>query len=468
MSTHGRSSTRVTKSLPLGPLGRGTGSTGRGRSGGRAARDAPEPTATAQSDARTPADQSNAPEPMATRRSARIKSGGGGRPAKFQKSSGDAEQSIGQKRKAIDRMEPASKRNKNAEEEDTEDDDEDDEDDGDDNDDDGKKPSVRAQPMTEVRQILDPLIQTVTETLYEFGNFQGSAELKERKASLEELCQKFKNREYLIGHEVLASSFVLPNDGEPQKLVARFQLLEQLRKECMSKARKVPPSRYCKFPAWQRCQAVPEMTIRAGRYKPLPSYPLPLELLHDSFRTFTYWMMYPPKLNPESISTSLESNSTAVPPEAQSSLIQVAQCADILQHNMPQMFDGHDHRLTSFLNALRAAFPDDADHEWCTNVNPMLDGSQPQNSKDSKVDILYRHRITLIPIIYVEVKLELGLGGDPFWQNSRLYRLYTQRTKNACGNGAPVFFIHLTGMPIIHSCFHVLCIYILLQVSTWE
>jgi len=245
---------------------------------------------------------------MATRSGGRRKSGGGStqliqKPAKFHpKSLGDAaglEQLSGHKRKASTKMESASKRNRNVQEADWEDDD----DDYDYDDDDVKKPS-RRRKKTEVERVLGPLIQAIADVLDKFGIFKGSSELEERKAALEELCQTFSKRVHLTdfiddkkSKDTLGSTlwlpFVLPNDGKShqledrqmvrEQLVYQFQALEKLRRSRMLELKKFPPSFYCKTPNWQRCQKDPEMTIRAGRYKPQASYPLPLELLHESF-----------------------------------------------------------------------------------------------------------------------------------------------------------------------------------------
>ena len=62
-----------------------------------------------------------------------------------------------------------------------------------------------------------------------------------------------------------------------------------------------------------------------------------------------------------------------------------------------------------------------------------------------KIDIMYQHKRAHVPLIFVEVKLELGEGGNPFWQNHCLYPSYTKKNMKSHHNGAPVFLIQLCG-----------------------
>ena len=48
------------------------------------------------------------------------------------------------------------------------------------------------------------------------------------------------------------------------------------------------------------------------------------------------------------------------------------------------------------------------------------------------------------------MKLELGEGGNPFWQNHRLYQSYMKENMKSRHNGAPVFLIQLCGMILLH------------------
>ena len=66
-----------------------------------------------------------------------------------------------------------------------------------------------------------------------------------------------------------------------------------------------------------------------------------------------------------------------------------------------------------------------------------------------KVDLVYHCKKTLVPLIFVEVKLELGEGGNPFWQNHQLYQSYTKENMQSHRNGAPIFFVQLCGMSIL-------------------
>lgn len=194
------------------------------------------------------------------------------------------------------------------------------------------------------------------------------------------------------------------------------------------------PSIYCLGTQYRRFQSNPRTAVRDGR---AGTPPIALELLHLSFRTFTYWSFHNPYPLPGSPAHSQDKRSIDV-----DAFIKVYQAANQLLLSMPQLYKSHDDRLDDFRTALLLIFPNNEDYEW---VASMATGSVGPAAR-YKVDLVYRYRHTRIPLFFVEVKLELGEGGNPFWQNHRLYQSYTKENKQSRQNGAPVFFIQLCGM----------------------
>jgi len=158
---------------------------------------------------------------------------------------------------------------------------------------------------------------------------------------------------------------------------------------------------------------------------------LSLELFHPVFRTFMTWAVHN--------STSSEDLNYD-----EKTSIQVDRCVRTLQQTMPQIFSTHDAQQKAFLEAFLEAFPQSTMFEWCQNEPADLLNS-PGNQTKHKINLVYRHKKTLVPLIFVEVKLEMGEGGDPFWQNNRLYQTYIELCPDVRKTGAPVFFVHLCG-----------------------
>jgi hypothetical protein len=305
----------------------------------------------------------------------------------------------------------------------------------------------------DIIKILDPLLNGIASVQRSFAIYAGQAswyaKLGERKDILETLCQTISNRVELINHAQLKDSFTLQREDKPNDedhamgriLVDQFRALERLRKEVITESKNFPPSIYCRTPIWQNCQEFPNLAIRAGRSSLPITFPLPLALLHPAFRVFVSSMRYPPSLNFTSDAGT-------------KSLISIVQCVDKLLLSMPEIYWSHDKRLQAFKEALVIAFPENESYEWSTNCTTSLDPSNPTGARE-KVDLVYRDRKTLVPFIFVEVKLEPGRGGDPFWQNGRIYQLYAQNNPTAGDNGAPVFFIQLSGTTFIRYGFYI-------------
>ena len=307
----------------------------------------------------------------------------------------------------------------------------------------------------DIIQILNPLLNGIANLSRLFASCADEtwyAELMKCKDTLENLCQTVSNRVELLNHHQLKSSFtVLHEDKSHDKshdkaLAEHFRDLEKLRTECITESKSFPPSVYCQTPIWQKCQDFPNLAIRAGRNGLPITFPLPLALLHPAFRIFVYHMRYPPSLKFTEATVASKASTTK--------LIHVAKCVDILLLSMPGIYWSHDQRLQAFRAALVIAFPENNTFEWYTNCTTSLDPSNPAKARE-RVDLVYRHRKTLVPSIFAEVKLEPGKGGDPFWQNGRIYQLYVQNNPRACENGAPVFFIQLSGTTFICYGFYI-------------
>ena len=227
-------------------------------------------------------------------------------------------------------------------------------------------------------------------------------------------------------------------DSDYKLIEAKFIDLERCLRDTVGETKEPPaPSTYCFGRPYRRCQFNPQMAVRDGR---TGAAPVALELLHFSFRTFTYWSFinpYPLPGSPAYLSETREIDKKA--------FIRVYQAANQLLFSMPQLYTAHDDRLGDFKKALLLIFPENEDYQWRTNM------SADQNFSESgavryKVDLVYRHRHTRVPLIFVEVKLELGEGGNPFWQNHRLYQSYIKKNLHSRHNGAPVFLVQLCGM----------------------
>lgn len=164
-------------------------------------------------------------------------------------------------------------------------------------------------------------------------------------------------------------------------------------------------------------------TTRIRNSRPLErTPPPPLELLHPAFSSFYQ-------------ARESSRKPYRLPPDLDVAIFS----AQMLLRRMPLLLDSHDERLHLFLDSLLPIFPQDGTYEWVINESP-------QGGDRSKVDLTYR----LIdpekfPAIYVEIKLELGTGGDPNIQAQEYYRRYLQSQSRPQSTGAPIFLISLSG-----------------------
>ena len=238
--------------------------------------------------------------------------------------------------------------------------------------------------------------------------------------------------------------FTLPEaerPGSQYKFVeAKFMDLDGCLKNIFKQSQEPPaPLTYCLGAPYRRSQLNPWMAVRDGC---MGTAPVALELLHISFRTFTYWSFVNPYPLPGSPTCLQERRE----------IINVYQATNQLLFSMPQLYTSHDDRLDDFKKALLLIFPESDSYEWCQNM--PADQALPDGSPVKyKIDIIYWHKWTHVPLIFVEVKLELGKGGNPFWQNNHLYQSYMKKNMKSHHNGAPVFLLQLCGMTILHLLF---------------
>jgi len=297
----------------------------------------------------------------------------------------------------------------------------------------------------EARNALMPLMDELRAVLRAFEhNSEASAwytGLKTRFELISRVANNIKVRKDLLDRVELHDAFIcpssheLPEDVNHALLDIKFKDLEAHRHAVVRYGLvPVAPSVYCLHKNYLSYQLDSRTAIRAGRPGP---YPLPLELFHPAFRTYTAWAVHK--------SPSSEDLDDEI-------FIQIDRCVRTLQLTMPQIFSTHDARQKAFLEALLEVFPQNAYHEWCPNEPADLLNS-PGNQTKHKIDLVYRNKITHVPLIFVEVKLEMGEGGDPFWQNNRLYQTYIELCPDALRTGAPVFFLHLCGNMIFIQLF---------------
>jgi hypothetical protein len=303
----------------------------------------------------------------------------------------------------------------------------------------------------EARIALNPLLEEAQVVLSAFEDRYKSSTwymgLKTRFELLGKVPDNIKVRKDLLDRVELRDPFICPSLSELTEgsktdhslLLAKFNDLEKHRDAVVRHGlAPVAPSAYCLHKAYFSYQLDPRTAVRAGRPQP---YPIPLELLHQAFRTYTAWAVQ----NPDPSEADLDDEK----------FIQLDRCVRTLQETMPQLFSTHDARQKAFLKALLEVFPETAHYEWCPNEPADLLNT-PMNRTKHKIDLVYRHRKTHIPLIFVEVKLEMGEGGDPFWQNNRLYQTYIELCPNVRRTGAPVFFLHLSGNMTFIQLFHIL------------
>ena len=168
------------------------------------------------------------------------------------------------------------------------------------------------------------------------------------------------------------------------------------------------PSNYCIGPTYRRCQCNPKQAV----HDRCVGTAIPMELLHPCFRTFTYWSFLEPYLFPRphwEMSRQID----------KSAFICVYQTIYQLLFSMPVFYTAHDDCVEEFKKALLIIFPDNDKFQWYANV-PVDQGLSEGTRVRYKVDLVYQCKKTLIPLIFVEVKLEMGKGGNAFWQNQTL------------------------------------------------
>jgi hypothetical protein len=303
----------------------------------------------------------------------------------------------------------------------------------------------------EISQILQPLLDQLDGVINSFPQYQNEAwhlSLVTRRALIPLLNTQVKSRDELRTRPELGA---FSRKGKPLSLaeaerdesdydlvLVKLNDLEACLQKAINQSQEPPaPSTYCLGAPYRRSQSIPEMVVRDGR---MGTAPVALELLHVAFRTFTYWSFLDPYPLPGSSSSSQERRQ--INKEA---FINVYQAANELLLSMPQLYTSHDDRLDDFKKALLLIFPEDDDHEWSQNTP----ADQGHSNVKYKVDITYRHKRNKVPLIFAEVKLELGEGGNPFWQNHRLYQSYTKAIPKSRHNGAPVFLVQLCGMTFL-------------------
>ena len=131
-------------------------------------------------------------------------------------------------------------------------------------------------------------------------------------------------------------------DESDYKLIeAKFIDLERCLRDIVSETKEPPaPSTYCLSRPYRLSQFNPQMTVHDGH---TGTAPVALELLHLSFRTFTYWSfinLYPLPGSPAYLKKTRQINKKA--------FIRVYQAVNQLLFSMPQLYTAHDDRLGNF------------------------------------------------------------------------------------------------------------------------
>jgi hypothetical protein len=317
--------------------------------------------------------------------------------------------------------------------------------------------------LEEVSQLLEPVrfrLDVIIEAFPQYQHEKWYQALETRKVLISNLHLEVESRDGLSMRPELSSfsreglPFTLPEADRDKSDYALVQVklddLEISFRKAIAQLQvhdAPAPSTYCLRSAYKDCQLDSHMAVRDGR---TGTVPVALELLHISFRTFTYWSFLNPYPLPGSPAWKKEKR---LIDEDKDAFIKVYQAANQLLFSMPHFYDTHDDRLFDFKKALQLIFPEDGDFEWSHSA-PADQGLSNVSNK-YKIDIVYRNKETSIPLIFAEVKLELGEGGNPFWQNHRLYQSYTKSNPESRRNGAPVFLIQLCGMTFLYHDFHI-------------
>jgi hypothetical protein len=276
----------------------------------------------------------------------------------------------------------------------------------------------------EVSQLLQPLrdeLDCVIKAFIQYKQEPWYKELETRQILISTLDTAVKSRDEFSTRPELRPfvrkglPFALPEadraDSDYQLVQVKLDDLDACRKKIIDQSQEPPaPSTYCLGAHYRRSQLNSRMVVRDGC---VGTGPVALELLHISFRTFTYWSFLNPYPLPGSPNLSKETR-----PIDNDAFIKVYQAANQLLFSMPQLYTSHDDRLDDFKKALLLIFPENDVYKWCQNMPEdqcLPDARGPPVRY--KIDIVYRHVRNRIPLIFVEVKLELGEGGNPFWQN---------------------------------------------------
>jgi hypothetical protein len=289
----------------------------------------------------------------------------------------------------------------------------------------------------QLQAIIDAFPQYKQETWYKA--LESRRQLLKVLPAQVECWEEFGVRPELCSFQRTGSPFTLAEEERGELdynlIEAKFKDLERCLRDTVGETKEPPPpSTYCLGRPYRRSQFNPQMTVRDGR---TGTAPVALELLHFSFRTFTYWSFVNPYPLPGSPANLKETRKID-----KQAFIRVYQAVNQLLISMPQLYSGHDDRQCDFRKAFQLIFPENEDYEWCNNM--PVDQKFPASGPRYQVDLMYRHKVTRVPLIFVEVKLELGEGGNPFWQNHRLYQSYIKNS-SARHNGAPVFLVQLCG-----------------------
>ena len=123
------------------------------------------------------------------------------------------------------------------------------------------------------------------------------------------------------------------------------------------------------------------------------------------------------------------------------SFLKIVKATANLQAEMIQCYEKHDDRQSALLYYLEQIFPSNHIFRWEQKSRITKEGR-------STIDLVYLRIKDRLPLIFVEVKIERGQGGDPFMQNVSMYglsiaqkRFDNMREKT----GGAAFFFQVTG-----------------------
>ncbi|KAF8868754.1 hypothetical protein CPB84DRAFT_1755778 [Gymnopilus junonius] len=322
-----------------------------------------------------------------------------------------------------------------------------------------KKPKVEMNDLHELlvqdaRQLLVPMLDIMKVIVEEFPGYSNEKWYKHlvvRYRLIPLVPTSLNNLEELANQAELKPQFIFPSDEEeetPEGSKYNYELLRGKYADLEKERQKVvtltiffeaaAPSEYCLLLQYMCYQNDPR-TAACDGHTPLYPIPLPLEFFHDAFRIFTYWHMYPLAL-PADAPDPREALNTNDPQKVKftvdrEAFISICQTVNTLQCTMPEFYSSHDEHLQGFLDAILADFPHNRDdYEWHKEQAPAQDIPLCEPDK-FRIDLCYRHKDTKVPCMFVEIKQDLGVGGNPFWQNHRLYQSYIAQCPAAWYNG---------------------------------